>query len=130
VIVAVVSITTSGNTNRLEHFLKEMKANSMFDALEGFAQEGITALEAATPKRSGDAAQAWYYEITQTDGGCTISWHNADVTEQNVPIVILIQYGHGTGTGGYVRPYDFINPATKQVFDDISNAVWKAVQSA
>jgi len=45
-------------------------------------------------------------------------------------VVILLQYGHGTGTGGYVRGRDFINPAIKPVFDKIANDVWKAVTSA
>lgn len=128
--MGVVSITSSGNTNNLEKFLKEMKAQSMFDAIEPFAQEGVSALEAATPMRSGVSAGSWYYEIIQTATGCRIAWHNANVDEQGVPIVILIQYGHGTRQGGYVQPYDFINPAIQKVFEDISDAVWKAVQSA
>jgi hypothetical protein len=130
VFVGIISVTSSGNTNNLEKFLKEMKANTLFNALEVFAQQGVDALETATPKRSGVAAGSWFYEITTTDRGCTISWLNSDKDEQGTPIVIMLQYGHGTGTGGYVQGRDFINPATKDVFDTIEDAVWKAVQSA
>lgn len=126
----IVSIRSSGNTDNLERFLREMKSNSLFGALEHYAMEGVVALEAATPERSGLAAGSWYYEININSTGATISWLNDDVDIDGVPIVILLQYGHGTGTGGYVQGYDFINPATKVVFDDISDAVWKAVQSA
>lgn len=102
----------------------------MFEALETYAQEGVNALEAATPERTGLSAGSWYYEISQEGTSYRIDWCNSDVDSDGEPIVVLIQYGHGTGTGGYVEPYDFINPATKLVFDDISDAVWKAVQSA
>lgn len=128
--MASVSITSSGSTDNLEKFLKAMKANTMFEALDSIAQEGVGALEAATPTRTGLAAGSWSYKISTTASGCEISWYNHDVDETGVPIVLLIQYGHGTGTGGYVAAYDFINPATKLVFDDIEDAVWKAVQSA
>lgn len=128
--MAIIEVRSSGGTDNLERFLKEMKANSIFDALTFYAEEGVAALETATPHRSGVAAGSWYYKITKSDHGCTISWLNSDKDSQGTPIVIMLQYGHGTGTGGYVAPHDFINPATKRVFDDISDAVWKAVQSA
>lgn len=127
--MGLISVTQSGNTDNLERFLKNMKANSLFDALETFGQEGVSALESATPRETGVAAGSWYYTIRRTNGGATISWHNSDIDDQGTPIVLLLQYGHGTGTGGYVQGEDFINPAIKQVFDEATNAVWKAVQS-
>jgi hypothetical protein len=42
----------------------------------------------------------------------------------------MLQYGYGTGTGGYVQGRDYINPAIRPVFDQIANTVWKAVTSA
>lgn len=128
--MAGLSITTSGDTHNLERFLKEMKANSMFDVLNFYGQEGVAALEMATPRRSGLAAGSWYYQIETSQNSAQISWLNSDKDDAGTPIVVMLQYGHGTGTGGYVQGVDFINPATKQVFDDIMNAVWKAVQSA
>jgi hypothetical protein len=130
VIVGIIEAKSSGNTDNLDHFLKEMKANSMFDVLERYAQEGVDALESATPHDSGITAGSWYYEVIRSDKGAKIYWLNSHKDSQGTPIVILLQYGHGTGTGGYVQGIDFINPATKRVFDDISDAVWKAVQSA
>ncbi len=128
--MAIIEAQSSGNTNNLERFLKEMQAGTPFDALAIYAQEGVDALETATPRETGAAAGSWYYEITESAGGYTISWLNSDRDSQGTQIVILIQYGHGTGSGGYVQPHDFINPATKQVFDNLSDAVWKAVVSA
>jgi hypothetical protein len=41
----------------------------------------------------------------------------------------MLQYGYGTGTGGYVAGQDYINPAIRPVFDRIADKVWKAVTS-
>jgi hypothetical protein len=129
VIVGIISVTQSGNTDNLDRFLKNMKANSLFDALETFGQEGVAALELTTPRETGSAAGSWYYIVTKTDIGATISWYNSDKDSAGTPIVIMLQYGHRTGTGGYVEGRDFINPATAKVFKDATDAVWKAVQS-
>lgn len=126
----IISASASGNTDKTEHFLKNMQNNTPFDDIEIWAQQGIDALEAATPHETGLAAGSWYYEITKSHGGYTISWNNSDKDSQGTPIVILVQYGHGTGTGGYVEPHDFINPATKEVFDNITDALSEAVKSA
>lgn len=125
----LIDVTTSGNTDKLNKFLKNMEANSLFDALDLFGQEGVAALESATPRDSGVAAGSWYYSVSNSTKGATISWFNSDKDTQGTAIVILIQYGHATGTGGYVPAIDFINPVMQKVFDDAINEVWKAVQS-
>ena len=45
-----------------------------------------------------------------------------------VPIALILQYGHGTGTGGWVAGRDYINPAIKPIMDEIAEGVWKAVR--
>ena len=47
--------------------------------------------------------------------------------KDGVPIAVIIQYGHGTGTGGYVEGRDYINPAIQPVFDRIVEDVRKEV---
>lgn len=128
--MSIISIRSSGDTNNLDRFLKEVGANSMYEALESYAQRGVDALAMSTPRESGITANSWYYEIVRDGRRVSISWLNNSKTSQGTPIVILLQYGHGTGTGGYVQGVDFINPATKVVFDEIEDAVWKAVQAA
>ena len=39
------------------------------------------------------------------------------------PVAILIQYGHGTGNGGYVAGRDYINPALAPIFDEIAKGI-------
>jgi hypothetical protein len=99
-----------------------------FRGLDGLAQRGVDALESATPRDTGLAAGSWTYNISRTRGTLTISWNNTDV-ETGFPVAIMLQYGYGTGTGGYVQGRDYINPAMKPIFDEIADKVWKAVTS-
>jgi len=89
----------------------------------------VTALAAATPVESGETAKAWSYKIVKQGRSHSIEWHNSHV-EGGSPIAILLQYGHGTGTGGYVQGRDFINPAIQPIFDQIAADIWKVVTSA
>ena len=86
-------------------------------------------MSAATPKDSGLSAGSWDYTVEQTRSSATITWINTDV-EGGFPVAIMLQYGHGTGTGGYVAGRDYINPAMRPIFDQIAESVWKAVTSA
>ena len=46
---------------------------------------------------------------------------------KGVPIALILQYGHGTGTGGYVQGRDYINPALQPVFEQMCDELWKEV---
>ena len=124
------SITNSGSFSHTESFLAATKKADHFNLLESLAQEGVDALAMATPSDSGNTAQLWGYEISRTNTTYSITWYNLHRVGAGVPLVILLQYGHATGTGGYVQGQDFINPAIRPIFDKIQDTVWKAVQSA
>lgn len=123
------SVSSSGSFNRTIGFLTKVQAIDLVAIVTPFAQQGVAALESATPVDSGLAAHSWGYEISKSGGGITIAWTNNDV-ENGFPVAIMLQYGHGTGTGGYVRGQDYINPAIRPIFDKIAEEVWKAVTSA
>lgn len=120
----------SGSFSKTETFLQRMLGGGPVNqALNRAGKAGVQALAAATPVDSGATAHSWSYEITRKRGGFQISWTNSHIVG-GVPLAILIQHGHGTGTGGYVQGRDFINPAIRPIFDQIANDVWKAVTSA
>jgi hypothetical protein len=96
--------------------------------LEAGAKQGVKALAAATPKDSGLSSDSWGYKISGGKSFVTITWTNTDV-ENGFHVAIMLQYGYGTGTGGYVQGRDYINPAIQPVMDQIANDVWKAVTS-
>lgn len=124
-----ISFESSGSFKHLEDFLTRAPKVNIRAVLESCGQEGVRALSTATPVDSGIAARSWYYSVRKTRGGWELSWSNSDV-ENGFPVAVMLQYGHGTGTGGYVRGVDYINPAMKPVFDNIANRAWKAVTSA
>jgi hypothetical protein len=93
-----------------------------------YGQMGVDALAKNTPKDSGLTAESWRYKIDSTNTQVTITWYNTNHND-GVCVAIILQYGHGTGTGGYVQGTDYINPAIKPIFDDISKSVKKEVQT-
>jgi hypothetical protein len=124
----VLSITSSGNTNQTDAFLDAMIKGNFYSNLESFAQRGVDALKSATPQETGETAAEWSYEVKMGENP-TIWWINTHVVN-GFHVAIGLQYGHGTGSGGWVQGYDYINPAIRPIMDDIANAVWKEVQSA
>lgn len=121
-----VVIKHRGNFKKTETFLKKASDLNIQKVLEKYGQKGVAALSAATPVDTGLTAQSWSYEIKKNKGSITLSWTNSNMVN-GVPIVILLQYGHGTKNGGFVQGTDFINPVMKQVFDDITKEVWVEV---
>lgn len=121
--------TTEGDFKNMEAFLKAMTGDDIYRSLNSYGQEGVNALAAATPRDSGLTANSWSYKVEKSRGSYSIEWINSN-TVNGTPVVIMLQYGHGTGTGGYVIGRDFINPAIKPTFDRIASDVWKAVTSA
>jgi hypothetical protein len=119
----------SGSFKNTEKFLGIMSKGEIFRALERYGQEGVAALASATPKDSGLTAAGWSYKVKKSRRQYSITWFNSHVVN-GVPVAILLQYGHGTGTGGYVSGRNYINPALKPIFDKIADNVWKAVTSA
>jgi hypothetical protein len=124
--VIMMSITSTGSFKKTEDFLNRMKKGEIFDMLDHYGALGVEALAKATPVDSGLTARSWVYEIVKKNGHYTIEWHNTNI-HSGASVAILIQYGHGTGTGGWVEGRDYINPAIRPVFDQITDEVWKKV---
>ena len=124
----MISIRHKGDFSNLTKFLEEASNNKIVDenVLDIYGKAGVAALSSATPKDSGLTASSWYYEIERKRGSITISFHNSNI-QNGVPIAIILQYGHATGTGGWVQGIDYINPAIRPIFDEIVNKAWKEV---
>lgn len=124
-----ITFSHRGSFKNIDAFLSAMKRRELYNGLNALGQEGVNALSAATPEDSGVTASSWYYTVEITPDGANITWRNDNIVD-GVPLVILLQYGHGTGTGGYVQGRDFINPAIEPLFTRIAEEVWKVVTSA
>ena len=122
----MISFRQKGDFTKTTRFLERAKHAIRLADLDKYGREGVAALAAATPVESGLTASSWYYEITYTASGATITFLNSHII-QGVPIAIILQYGHGTGTGGWVQGRDYINPAVQPIFDRIANEAWREV---
>lgn len=119
----------NGNFKKTDDWLRKLLKLDIASKLQKYGQMGVDALSRATPRSTGLAAESWGYNVESSRGSATITWTNHDI-ENGFPVVIMLQYGHGTGTGGYVQGEDFINPAIKPIFDQIADEIMKEVKRA
>lgn len=122
----MIRIKCTGDFNNTTKFLERMQRMTVEEILTRYGEEGVRALTAATPKDTGNTSSKWGYEVSTGKTGSSVTWTN-DAINDGIPIVILIQYGHGTKNGGYVSGVDFINPAIKGVMDRLADSIWKEV---
>lgn len=126
----MIYFVQEGDYSKTTKYLKRIKKmKSVQDILEQYAQEGVEALNAATPVRTGMTAISWGYEIGHEDGVYKITFVNQNVNK-GVPIAVIIQYGHATRNGGWVEGVDYINPAIQPIFDEIVDKIWREVTEA
>ena len=122
----MITFRQKGDFSKLTRFLEKAKEAVRLGDLDKYGREGVAALASATPVDTGLTANSWYYKIEHKDGTATISFFNFNV-QNGVPIAIILQYGHGTGTGGWVQGRDYINPAIQPIFDKIVTEAWREV---
>ena len=122
----MISFRQKGDFSKLTRYFERVKKTARLSILDKYGREGVAALSSATPVDSGETASSWYYEVTNENGSAAISFYNSNVN-QGVPIAIILQYGHGTGTGGWVEGRDYINPAIQPIFDRIADEAWREV---
>lgn len=98
-----------------------------FDAsLKKYGEEGVEALKEVTPVRTGKTRDSWSYEIVKAPGKVSIFWTNNNIQDGS-NIAVILDYGHATKNGGYVKGRHFISPAIQPVFDKIADSAWKEV---
>lgn len=120
----MITFEQKGDFRKTRSLFQRLLEGVNMSILDKYGKQGVEALKANTPTDSGKTADSWGYEIAHEKGSSSIYWTNSN-TNQGVNIAVIIQYGHGTGTGGYVQGVDYINPAMKPVFEKIANDAWK-----
>lgn len=127
--MGMIRVKQRGNFKHIEGFFRKVKEKKFKEKLEQCGREGVAALAAATPIDTGLTAASWTYEIHYSAERYSIIWVNSNVNN-GVNIALILQYGHGTRNGGYVKGIDYINPALKPVFDKFADDLWGEVTSA
>lgn len=122
----MIKFSQKGDFSKLNSFLEKSKNLIKIGDLDKYGREGVQTLSEATPKDTGLTSKSWNYEIKRTNDRVSITFTNSNI-QNGVPIAIILQYGHGTGWGGYVQGRDYINPAIRPIFDKIADEAWKEV---
>ena len=115
-----------GTFEALRRKLLSARDQTFFNYLHEIGKRGVSTLEATTPVDTGATASSWDYTIDRDGTQYTLTWTNS-VMADRIPLVILIRYGHGTGTGGYVQGNDFVTPALEPLIDDLMRTLGQEV---
>ena len=122
----MITIRQRGDFSKLNKYFERVKEAAKIGVLDKYGRAGVAALASATPTRTGQTAASWSYEVTRQNGSVAIEFKNSNVNK-GVNIAIILQYGQGTGTGGWVEGRDYINPAIQPIFDQLADEAWKEV---
>ena len=125
----MISFRQKGDFSKLSRYIEKAREAAKIGILDKYGREGVAALASATPVKTGKTASSWVYEIKRQNGSVSIVFKNTNIVN-GVPIAFILQYGHGTGTGGWVEGRDYINPAIQPIFDEIANKAWREVTKA
>lgn len=123
----MISFEVKGDWKKTDRYLEKLKRADYMRKLNKYGAKGVAALSAATPRDTGATAGSWSYELFVSKGQTELVFYNHN-NEGGVNVAVLIQYGHGTGTGGYVAGKDFINPAMRPIFDQMAEEIWAEVR--
>lgn len=122
----MITFRQKGDFSKVTHYFEKLKETAKLGVLDKYGREGVAALASATPTDTGKTASSWSYTIERQNGSIAIVFENSNINK-GVPIAIILQYGHGTGTGGWVQGRDYINPAIQPIFDKMADEAWKEV---
>lgn len=111
-------LKSKGDYSKASRYLAKLKKTEFKKVLSSYGNQGVAALASATPIDSGKTASSWSYEIIDKNNKLELRFNNSHINK-GVPIAIILQYGHGTGTGGWVEGRDYINPAAQPFFDQV-----------
>lgn len=125
----MITIRHSGDFDKTMKFLETMKKKDATAILNRYGEQGVSLLSAATPKKTGKTAASWSYDISRSNGRYVLSWNNSNIND-GVNVALIIQYGHGTKRGTYVKGIDYINPVLEKVFKEMADELWKEVVNA
>lgn len=127
--MGMIKLNATGDFSKTKTWLFKNYRRDFRKKIEHYAQQGVDALASMTPVDTGRTAASWGYDISYKRDSITVTWTNDNIVN-GVPIAIILQYGHATGWGGYVKGRDYINPAIKPIFEEIADGIWKEVNES
>ena len=124
-----ITFRQRGDFKRLQKYLSKSIDAVTLQHLRKYGEEGVEILKASTPIDSGKTAMSWVYEINNEGSTYSLSFHNTNIVDGWFNVAIMIDAGHGTGTGGWVEGRNFIDPAIRPIFEKMAHDLWLEVIS-
>lgn len=122
----MIKIKKKPEFKKTYQYFKKLDAFDPRGILEEFGKRGVSALSNATPLDTGETAQSWSYKVAGNKERYTITWSNNE-SAGSVPLVVILQYGHATKSGYFLSGRDFINPALRPLYKDLSRRLSKEI---
>lgn len=122
----IIEFKHRGSFRKAQAFFLRNSRRDYVKVLRRYGEVGVEALSSSTPRDTGKTADSWHYNIVHDENSYRIYWTNSHVND-GVNIAMILQLGHGTGSGAWVEGVDYINPALRSVFRDLANEAWDEV---
>lgn len=123
---SMIEFRNKGDFKKTRKMLEKAEHMNIYSILRKYGELGVKALAESTPKDTGKTSESWSYSVKMDLHGASIYWSNSNI-QNGIPIAVILRYGHGTGTGGYVQGRDYISPAIFPIFDGIAKSAWEEV---
>lgn len=129
--MAILALRSRRDKSGAEKYLAKLMdvADGEYQLLDKYGRIGVERLAAATPVRTGLTAASWSYKVVRVSQGYELEFHNDNMAGDR-PLVILIRFGHGLASGGYVPANDFVKPVINQLMSELSEEITKEVKKA
>lgn len=120
-----LDITSSGDFDKAIRWLETAPKKKPERDLRSIGEKGVRNLQQLTPKDTGGTAMGWRYRVESTKEGSELYFFNTANPGSRANVAMLIQLGHGTATGGYVPPVDYIRPALRKLMNTAGDRLAK-----
>ena len=125
---AVAKIKSDGDFSKTKAFLQACIDLDAEGIAEKYGEVGVDYLAAATPADTGMTADSWDYEIEQdtnnkSKGGDYVIVFTNSNENDGANVALLLEYGHGTRQGGYVPPYEYIDSAIEEAYEEMVDEI-------
>jgi hypothetical protein len=114
---------SKGDFGEISKWLDNVSKRSPSAALNQIAREGERSLSNNTPRDTGATASGWKGEVTAKGTTSEVAWVNTAHPDAGVNVAVIIEQGHGTGTGGYVPPRPYIQKAMDSVWSNAGDKI-------
>lgn len=123
----MITVEESNSNNAMEKWLLGVTKIAPETILREGGEQTVGKLKTSTPKDSGITASNWRFKLERTKKGTELSFVNASKGGNTFNIIQGLRYGHGTGTGGFVPPNDFVSPIIEDLVNSKINPYVKKV---